>query len=47
MNVLITINKGYAEQLKVLLKSIQMSNPNEQFDIYILHRELDEKDVYQ
>lgn len=45
MNLLITINKGYIKQLNILLKSIQISNPDEHFNVYILHRELDEDDI--
>ena len=40
MNILITINKGYVKQVNILLNSIQYSNLNEKFDIYILHKSL-------
>lgn len=45
MNILSTINKGYVKQLNILLNSIQNSNPNEIFDIYILHTNLDQTDI--
>lgn len=45
MNILITINKSYAKQLNVLLNSIQYSNPKEKFEVYILHKDLEEKDI--
>lgn len=45
MNILITINKGYVKQLNILLNSIQYSNPNENFYVYILHKDLGQKDI--
>jgi len=45
MNILVTINKNYLNHLKTLLKSIQKSNPKEQFSIYIFHRDLNKKDL--
>lgn len=45
MNILVTINKTYVKQLNVLLNSIQYSNENEKFDIYILHRDLNDSDI--
>lgn len=45
MNILVTINKGYIKQLNVLLNSIQYSNSNESFDIYILHKNLELEDI--
>lgn len=45
MNLLVTINKKYVEQLNILLNSIQYTNPNETFDIYILHKNLEDEDV--
>lgn len=44
MNILITINQKYIEQLQVLLKSIECSNPTEKFNIYILHKSLTKED---
>ena len=45
MNILVTINAQYIKQLNVLLNSIQKSNPNEKFRIYILNRTLNEKQI--
>lgn len=45
MNILITINKGYVKQLNVLLNSIQYANPSERFDVYILHKNLEQEDI--
>lgn len=45
MNILVTINKKYKEKLNILLNSIKYSNPNEKFDIYILHKNLGKQDI--
>ena len=45
MNILITINKKYVKQVNILLNSIQYSNTKENFDIYVLHRDLEESDL--
>ena len=45
MNILVTINEQYVNQLNILLSSIQKSNKNEKFNIYILNKELDEKQI--
>lgn len=45
MNILITINKKYIKQVNILLNSIQYSNTEESFDVYVLHRDLEEKDL--
>lgn len=45
MNILFTINKGYIEQLNILLNSIQISNPEETFNIYILYKDLSKDDI--
>ena len=45
MNILITINRKYLKQLNTLLNSIQYSNAKEKFDIYVLHRDLEETDL--
>lgn len=47
MNILVAINTQYIKQLNILLQSIQKSNKEEQFDIYILHRCLTGKDIKQ
>ena len=45
MNILITINKKYIKQVNILLNSIQYSNTKESFNIYVLHRDLEESDL--
>ena len=45
MNILVTINSQYITQLNILLNSIQKSNKNEKFDIYILNRDLNKKQI--
>ena len=45
MNILITINKKFIKQVNILLNSIQYSNTNESFNIYVLHRDLEECDL--
>lgn len=45
MNILITINKKYIKQVNILLNSIQYSNTKENFDIYVLHRDLEKSDL--
>ena len=44
MNILLTINKKYVKLVNILLNSIQLSNKDTKFDVYIIHRELDIKD---
>lgn len=46
MNILVTINKSYTNQLNILLKSIEYSNKKEKFDIYIFHKNLSEFDIH-
>ncbi|WP_313341237.1 glycosyltransferase family 8 protein [Sedimentibacter sp.] len=45
MNILVTLNSNYIEQLIVMLTSLVKSNANESFDIYIAHSSLDEDDI--
>ena len=45
MNILVTINKGYVEQLKVLLRSLVKSNPKINFIVYVFHKDLDDYDI--
>ena len=45
MNILVTINAQYINQLNILLNSIQKSNKNEKFNIYILNRDLNKKQI--
>ena len=45
MNILVAINKKYVRQLNILLNSIGYSNKEENFNIYILHKNLDKEDI--
>lgn len=45
MNILVTINKKYKKQLIILLNSIKQSNKDENFNIYILHKDLKDEDI--
>ncbi len=40
MNILVTINSQYVKQLNILLNSIQKSNEEEKFSVYVLNRDL-------
>lgn len=42
MNILVAINEKYTKQLNILLNSIEHSNSSENFDIYVLNRNLEE-----
>ncbi|MHA6531272.1 glycosyltransferase family 8 protein [Paenibacillus sp. BAC0078] len=37
MNILVTLNSGYLKPLKVMLKSMFVNNPGEDFAIYLMH----------
>lgn len=39
MNILITTNKNYLHQLKVLIKSLEVNNPSEKINIYVLQHD--------
>lgn len=45
MNILVTLNSNYIEQLIVMLTSLVKSEDNEKFDVYIVHSSLDEDDI--
>lgn len=45
MNILVAINKKYVRQLNILLNSIKYSNDQENFNIYILNKNLDKEDM--
>ena len=45
MNILVTINAKYINHLNILLNSIQKSNKNENFNVYILNRDLNKKQI--
>lgn len=43
MNLVFSFDEGYVSTFKVLLHSIYVNNPNESFDIYLLHYEMDQE----
>ena len=45
MNILVTINTQYINQLNILLNSIQKSNRDEKFNIYIINKDLTQKQI--
>ncbi len=45
MNILVTLDANYLNPLKVMLKSLFLNNPNEQFTVYVMHSSLTEKEV--
>ena len=44
MNILVTLDSNYIEQLAVMLTSLTKSNPAEKFDVYVAHSSMDEED---
>lgn len=44
MNILVTLDSNYIEQLAVMLTSLIKSNPGENFDVYVAHSSMDEED---
>ena len=45
MNILVTLNSNYLEQLIVMLKSLGYSNKHQKFDIYVMNNSLTQKDI--
>ena len=45
MNILVCLNSGYIPPLKVMLRSLTFSNPDDFFDIYVLHSSLTNEDI--
>ncbi len=45
MNILITLNSNYLKPLKVMLKSLFINNPNEQFSIYLMHSTIKDEEI--
>ena len=45
MNILVTLDKGYLRQLTVMLYSLQDSNPNETFAVYVMNSSLTAEDL--
>lgn len=44
MNILVTLDSNYVGPLTVLLKSIMITNPKNDFDLYVAHSSLTEED---
>lgn len=44
MNILVTLDSNYVEQLIVMLTSLLMSNINETFDVYVANSSLNDED---
>lgn len=44
MNILVTLNSNYLIHLCVMLKSLMVSNPNGNFDLYVAHSSLTDED---
>ena len=44
MNILVTLDSNYIFPLTVLLKSLMITNPESDFDIYVAHSSLSEED---
>lgn len=45
MNILVTINRSYLQQLLILLKSLQKSNSNESFDVFVMAKDITNLDI--
>lgn len=43
-NILVNINKGYVKHFLTMMNSLSMSNPNSEFDVYIMHTDLEPED---
>ena len=44
MNILVTLDSNYVGPLTVFLKSLMITNPNNEFDIYVAHSSLTKED---
>ena len=42
-NILVNINKGYVKHFLVMMNSLATSNPESEFDVYIMHTDLDDE----
>ncbi|MDD3704587.1 MAG: glycosyltransferase family 8 protein [Clostridiaceae bacterium] len=47
MNILVTLNSNYLNPLKVMLKSLFLNNPKENFNIYIMQSSLTDEELQQ
>ena len=45
INILVTLDQNYIPQLKVLLTSVMVNNPDESFSVYLLHSSIPEKEI--
>ncbi len=45
IKLLFTLDQNYLPQLQVVLTSLRLNNPGEQFDIYLMHRGLTSEDL--
>jgi lipopolysaccharide biosynthesis glycosyltransferase len=45
MNILVTLDANYLKPLKTMLKSLFLNNPNEIFNIFLLHSRLRDEEV--
>lgn len=45
MNILVCLDSAYIPPLKVMLRSLTFSNPDDYFDIYILHSSLTDEEI--
>lgn len=45
MNILVTLDSNYIKPLKVMLKSMFINNPNEKFNIYLMHSRIKEEEL--
>ena len=46
MNILVTLDSNYLKPLKVMLKSLFLSNPKEKFCIYMMHSNIKKTELY-
>jgi len=44
-SILVTLDSNYLKPLKVMLKSLFINNPNEEFDIYLMHSSIKEEEL--
>lgn len=45
MNILVTLDSNYILPLKVMLKSLFINNSSEEFNIYLMHSSIEEKEL--
>lgn len=45
INLLFTLDNRYLPQLQVLLTSVHINNPDEKFNIYLIHKELSDENI--